>query len=104
MPLAGIPDSKRRLMMTRLPKGPSWLLPASRAYHGLGIYTCCSSPDNWLECLVLFHQVSISVARLRLAPLFLDLDLSTTDIHSSWLISGILHRTSLSDNEPVCHQ
>jgi hypothetical protein len=51
MPLAGIPDSKRRLMTNRLPKGPSWLLPASRAYHGLGIYTCCSSPDNWLECL-----------------------------------------------------
>lgn len=51
MPCAGIPDSKRRLMTTRPPKQPSCLLPANRAYHGLGIYTCCSSPDDWLECL-----------------------------------------------------
>lgn len=58
MPLAGIPDSKRRLMTTRPPKEPSWLLPASRPDHGLGIYTCCSSPDNWQEYLgSLFYSI-----------------------------------------------
>lgn len=87
MPLAGIPDSKRRLMMARPSEDRSQLLPSSRAKHRLGIYTSCSSPATWPGHLrSLFHsiklpQVFISAAKLGLAPLFLTLSLPTTNIY-----------------------
>lgn len=100
MPLAGIPDSKRRLMVARPAEERSLLLPAKRAYHRLGIYTCCSSPATWPGHLrSLFYsikppQVFISAANLGLAPLFLTLPLPTTNIYLPWLISGITEKHS----------
>lgn len=86
MPLAGTPDSKRRLMMARPAEERPWRLPASRAYHRLGIYTCSSSPVAWLGSLessfhsIKFPQAFISAAKLGLAPLFLTLPQPTTNI------------------------
>lgn len=87
MPLAGIPDSKRRLMMARPAEDRSQLPPASQAYHRLGIYTCCSAPATWpghlrsLFYSIKFSQVFISEAKFGLAPLFLTLHLPTTNIY-----------------------
>lgn len=95
MPPAGIPDSKRRLMMARPAEKRSWLRPAYRAYHRLGIYTCSSSPATWLGYLGLlfysikFSQVFISAARLGLAPLLHTLPQPTTNTYLPWLILGI---------------
>lgn len=81
MPLAGIPDSKRRLMVARPAEERSHLPLASQAYHHLGIYTCCSSPATWLGYLgsllypIKIPQVFTSAAKLGLAPLFFTLPL-----------------------------
>ncbi|KAL2282050.1 hypothetical protein FJTKL_11122 [Diaporthe vaccinii] len=74
-------------MMARPSEERSQLLPASRANHRLGIYTCYSSPATWPGHLrSLFHsiklpQVFISAAKLGLAPLFLTPPLPTTNIY-----------------------
>lgn len=87
MPLAGKPDSKRRLMMATPAEERSHLPLASRAYHRLGIYTCCSSPATWLGCLgsllysIKIPQVFTSAAKLGLALLFFTLPLPTTNTY-----------------------